>query len=678
MVMCPMFTADCLTGHKPTSVIKKVSVLPRLTLVPLSNLLSKWLSGLIFILMCAVLWMPTASHANSVDGSFEGVTFKTPALADPERLITLSVKPTKVMLGEPVTVTIEGAHRDNLFAELDWTRFEAHFVLYDIDRNSERIKVTLYPLQAGFLTIKKQTVGRMFLPDIVVKVATNPEVLVKWSKPIEEAVCNATTTLENSLDNPSDKHPDFSQTSGLPTLYAHQQFAWKAEVQVKDTAHNITYEARTPAVNPSINTYLEPQAIESQASFFGEFTEYVGAESAAKGSTEKRSDKSTSRGTNQHSNQATAKTETLVASYEVKEWPEFVTQEVLLHSPVVVVKNRTNRRWYFFDRPSRVALTPLPRFLPMTTPVGQIEWQSELVDKTATVGELSYWRWQLTGSGMTEAYLNSVAHQLVAQIPHNPRIEWLADSRDSQMTFTKEGVQSVLTLRLPYRIHQPGLVTLPVLELRYFNPGTAKLEVLLSPTVKRLALPVWMIWLGQWLLLLVVGLMTFIGLLALKQAWLNWGLQRAIQNATSLEPLWQALVDWRQNQTDQAWLVLKSSQKAQQQTTSNDVYGVGVDEQSLGQWAEWYRQRFGDCAHFTALLNELNRLRYARPAANIDETNADKSDQAWQKAAKLAQAWSQTLKWWKVPLVTRWTSLSFIKESLKRVTTGLTKKSMKS
>ena len=518
------------------------------------------------------------------------ITVSTPPLEDANRLITLSIKPTEVMLGESVIVTIVGEHRANLFTGLDWQRFEQNFVLYNVDSDSERIKVTLYPLQSGLLKIKGQTAGRMVLPDIDIKVTPNPEVSVTWFGP---------------------------NSTNITALYAHQQVVWKAEVQVTDTAHKVTYEQRAPAINSSVTTHLQSLPVDSQATSFGGVKE----------------------------NQAgmpSAKTETLVASYEVKEWQNSEPQKVLLHSPAVIVKNRSNRRWYFFDKPSSVILNPLPSFLSLTVPVGTMEWRNEPVDKIPTVGDLHYWSWQLQGKGLTQAYMNSVAHQLVAQIGHNPQIEWLSDSRESSMSFTHEGVQSVLSLRLPYRVTQPGLVTLPALQLRYFNPQSETLEVILHPETTLLALPTWIVWMGQWLLLMLCFLVIFMGLLSIKQAWLNWRLQQLIKQATSVNALWQGLIDWRQNQSYQAWSILKWPKNSVNKMSSNDVTKHCIAQQSLGHWSQWYVERFGDSEAFAELLKELNFMLYARH----DQIGAEE----WQRLSKKAHSWSQALSWWKMPL----------------------------
>jgi len=518
------------------------------------------------------------------------ITFSTPSLADMNRLITLSIKPTEVMLGKPVTVTIVGEHRANLFAGLDWQRFEQNFVLYDVDSNSERIKVIFYPLASGLLKIKGQTAGRMVLPDIDIKVTPNPEVSINWFGP------NSTTNSTSST-----------------SLYAHQQAVWRAEVQVTDRAHKVTYEQRESAINSSVRTYLQDLPVDSQATFMGGVNEdQAGA--------------------------PTGKTETLVASYEVKEWQTSEPQKVLLHSPVVVVKNRSNRRWYFFDKPSSVILKPLPNFLPLTVPVGTIEWQSEPTDKILTEGDLHYWTWRLQGKGLTQAYMNSVAHQLVAQIGYSRQIEWLSDSTETSMKFTREGMLSALTLRLPYRVTQPGLVSLPALQLRYFNPQTERLEVILHPETTVLALPAWIVWIGEWLLLMLSVLVIFIGLLTVKQAWLNWRLQQVIKQATSVDALWQGLINWRRNQSYQAWSILKWSQNSADKMPSQDV-----SKQSLGHWAHWYVERFGDSLEFVELMKELNFMLYARH----DQVGSEE----WQRLSKKAHSWSQALRWWKVPLI---------------------------
>lgn len=527
------------------------------------------------------------------------ITVSTPPLEDVSRLITLSIKPTAVMLGEPVTVTIEGEHRANLFAGLDWKRFEQDFVLYDVDSDSERIKVTLYPLQSGLLKIKGQTAGRMVLPDIGIKVTPNPEVSVRWFGP---------RSTENLTTNPTN----------ITSLYAHQQAVWRAEVQVKDAAHKVTYEQRAPAINSSVTTYLQSLPVDSQTTLFdGVKANQAGVPSA--------------------------KTETLVASYEVKDWQDSVPQKVILHSPVVVVKNRSNRRWYFFDKPSSVILKPLPNFLPLTVPVGTINWQSEPTDKINTVGDLHYWTWRLQGKGLTQAYMNSVAHQLVAQIGHNPQIEWLSDSQETSMDFTREGMLSTLSLRLPYRVTQAGLVVLPALQLRYFNPQSEILEVTLHPEATVLALPAWIVWIGQWLLLMGLLLITFIALLTIKQAWLNWRLQQVIQQVSSVDSLWQGLVEWRQNQSYQAWSILKWPQSVEGKMASQDVSKQSFAQQTLAHWSQWYVERFGESEEFFELLKELNFMLYAKQ----EQIGTDD----WQRLSKKAQSWSQALSWWKMPLI---------------------------
>ncbi len=550
----------------------------------------RWLQSGVVALVIASLSYSTFSVAQST-ATGGVITVSTPALEDVSRLITLSIKPTEVVLGESVTVTIVGEHRANLFEELDWQKFEKNFVIYDIDRDSERIKVTLYPLQSGLLPIKGQTAGRMILPDIQLKVTPNPEVSISWFGP---------STAPNAI----------SPSSAV--LYAHQQAVWKAEVLVKDTAHKVTYEQRASVINSSVTTYLQNLPVDSQASVFGDIKE----------------------------NQAgapTGKKETLVASYEVKDWQAPAPKKVLLHSPIVIVKNRSNRRWYFFDKPRSVVLKPLPNFLPLTVPVGTIEWQSEPVDKLHAAGDLHYWTWQLQGKGLTKAYMNSVAHQLVAQIGHDEQIEWLSDSREMTMRFTREGLQSTLILRLPYRVMQAGLITLPTLQLRYFNPQTEKLEVILHPEATVLALPAWIVWVGQWLLLMLFGVLVFISLLSIKQAWLNWRLKRVIQQADSVELLWQGLIDWRQNQSYQAWSVLNWPQNSVEKMDTLDIA-----KQSLDHWSQWYIERFGHCEEFAELIKALNFILYARH----EKIGPDD----WQSLSNRAKSWSQTLSWWQMPM----------------------------
>jgi hypothetical protein len=254
-----------------------------------------------------------------------------------------------------------------------------------------------------------------------------------------------------------------------------------------------------------------------------------------------------------------------------------------------------------------------------------------------SVEALNYWTWQIQGVGLSDSSLQSIAYQLITQIPYDEKIEWLSDSREIESHLTAEGLLSTLSLRLPYRIKQPGLVTLPALQLRYFDPQNGKLAVISSSPITILALPAWLVWILQWIALLGVLVLSFAGLWSLKQIWINRQLQQDIRQAQSVDVLWQALLDWRQKQSYQAWSFLPWRESAE--TGSLDAV---LAAQSLDQWLQWYTQQFGQNEEFTVLIEQLNTLLYARQ----DQFD---TEEAWHVLSNRAQAWSQALRWWQMP-----------------------------
>ncbi|GKT11400.1 MAG: hypothetical protein ISEC1_P0364 [Thiomicrorhabdus sp.] len=371
-------------------------------------------------------------------------------------------------------------------------------------------------------------------------------------------------------------------------LYIHQNAVWKALVMLKNIANRATYEQRSIQINRSVITHLEPLPVEA-----------VEAEQG--------------------------KIEILVASYEVKDWQGHTAKGVVLQSPVVTVKNTTNQRWYFFDSPLPVYLNPLPSFLPMSVAVGEVEWSSKPLNTWQITGDLNHWAWQLKGKGLTKAYLNSIAHQLVSQIPHNPNIEWLSDSREITTEFTNEGLQSVLNLRLPYRVTQAGLINFPQLQLHFFNPKTGMLISRVQAKTSLLAIPIWIIWLVQWVLLLSGLWISLLVMLSFKQAWLNRKLKREIKQSKDIHSLWSAMTKWRCQQIK--GVKLEATKECP------------IDTQSTGQWAHWHKIQFGHSDEFENLVETLNQALYA-PVQSTQQQHSD-----WLSIQQQALLWAETLPW---------------------------------
>lgn len=294
------------------------------------------------------------------------------------------------------------------------------------------------------------------------------------------------------------------------TLYAQQNTSWKATVWVQNSANKITLAA-PKKVNQPINYSIQtsPITIASPVT----------------------------------SHKSNGKTETFIANYTIPTRDSHTF--IKLDSPVVVIKNPSNQKWYFFDHPITATLQPLPQFLPATVTVGQLHITPSPLAALQEQGMLYNWTWQLTGQGMQAPQLKQLANQLIEQIPYDPAIAWLTHSQQVTTQWTDQGIQTVLTLRLPYRTTQLGWTYFPALNIAFFNPNTGKLSSFSLPSQPRITLPSSVIWIGKG----VGSLFVFIALFLLfnflqkhlKRLWLKQQLIQKIQQANHATELWHAL-----------------------------------------------------------------------------------------------------------------------------------------
>jgi len=454
----------------------------------------------------------------------------------------VKIYPKSIMLGERLTLTINGNAALRDFDKLDLTELKKRFAINEVDVSSDQIRLRLYPISAGLLEIPEIKTGAIHIPLTPIEVRPNPDVKLLWQAP-----------KANS--------------------YQSENLLWNVTVKLKNDANQARFQVRE---NPNWQVNLNPQPV----------LETLDAQ--------------------------TGKTAVLVANYQFEGGDDFgVTQTATNHvieSPAVVVKNTTNRRWLFFDQPHTINVLPLPSFLPVNVAVGSLQLQTESEGVFKVSGDLNYWVWQLEGLGVDELVLQNMAHQLIGQMAHNETLEWLSESREAETTITEQGLNSALTVRLPYRIIQAGLFTLPELNLRYFDVETGKLISQTFTAHTQFAMPIWLLWMLQWLGLIIVLTLLYGALWQIKQAWLNWQLRQAIQKASNPQQLIEAMFKWQTKQS-------KVSRPA-----------------SLKQFQDWYENRFGASELLQDLISSLNERLYA---PSISETN-------WPVMKQQASDWSKT------------------------------------
>lgn len=93
------------------------------------------------------------------------------------------IYPKEVMLGNPVTWILSGNEIESDYEKLDLTELKKQFVIYDIDGHSDRLRIRLYPVKTGNLTLPEMKSGRLHVKPTLIKVLKNPEVTVSWQVP---------------------------------------------------------------------------------------------------------------------------------------------------------------------------------------------------------------------------------------------------------------------------------------------------------------------------------------------------------------------------------------------------------------------------------------------------------------------------------------------------------------
>lgn len=405
---------------------------------------------------------------------------------------------------------------------------------------------------------------------------------------------------------------EWSAPSG--PIYAAQNVSWTARVSLLNAANQVSFKAPDSTLwNVSVEKYPVREEV------------YASEEQGKPG-----------------------KRVWLASNYRLG--AEAIGNQFEVESPAVVVRNASNQRWLFFDKPIRLTLNPLPRFLPVTQVIGKVEFSSDGADGLHESGDLRHWVWNLEAQGISVADLQNLAYQLIAQIGHDPQIEWLTESYQAQQSMTEAGLKSRLQVRVPYRVLESGLFRLPALQVRYFDPSSGKLKIQAVASDWGLAIPAWISWLAQWFALLVTLFVVFSGLWLFKQAWLNWKLRRAIAQAQSLPQLLEAMFVW---QNQQAWSLGKSEAMA-----SHLVVNSELKTNSLGQFLIWYQARFGVSDALQTLVSKLDVSLYSR----VGEASVS----SMSEFQTHAQSWAR-----QIPLITKNQALSLLQMGVRPVLKAL-------
>ncbi len=390
--------------------------------------------------------------------------------------------------------------------------------------------------------------------------------------------------------------------SPKPVLYSQQIVSWRASVQVQDSTFKVLYNTQQHNKNQDIEVSLAEQSVSRAELDSGAIHQ-------------------------------------LVAAYAM---PGYLKAErKTLYSPVVEVKNFSNKRWKFFDASKQIQIKPLPSFLPLSASVGVIDWQVEPNGWVYQAGKLHYWKWHLSVENLSVDYLKSAAYQLLGQLANAENIHFLSESMESEQDFNEQGMVSSLEINIPYRVESAGWTHFPELSLRYFDPNSGRVEQLRTDGHLAFGLPSWLIWILQWLVLTVALVSLFALLLLIKQSWQNRRFKLAIKQALREEnagaAVWRSMLEWQLAHRDWKinWRGLTNGNKPFWQRILLTVE-PHPSKGSFQQWQDWYQSFYANSAELDELMAALNTHFYAQTHTKDLSVQTQTTDERIRLAA---QAW---------------------------------------
>ncbi len=117
----------------------------------------------------------------------------------------------------------------------------------------------------------------------------------------------------------------------------------------------------------------------------------------------------------------------------------------------------------------------LPSYLPPTIPVGKVTIKSESVNTNILqTNSLSYWNISINGAFNNAYNLPPV----LRQIKSNKKIKFLPGNSERHTKSSDSTLFSSANYSIPFKALQSGVVTLPKIEIQYFDPDDAMLKII--------------------------------------------------------------------------------------------------------------------------------------------------------------------------------------------------------
>jgi len=257
--------------------------------------------------------------------------------------------------------------------------------------------------------------------------------------------------------------------------------------------------------------------------------------------------------------------------------------------PAVVYRHDGVITHRFFPPTIDLDVRPLPTYLPVTTPVGDISVETRLEGPVYVKNNISFITLRLRGDGNVDQHVAKILGQLnssndIRMYPPQPE--------------AAAGEPGATIYRVPFTPLASGLLQLPTLRLQYFDPETGTLRTRNVTLGAALALSLWLLWSAAILALVVL-------VIALRYALRR--LNRLLHRHRGYR---DALRQLRAASTPQDLRAAFTAIAHAENWSAN---------LTLAQWSQHWETC---CAHLPAALEQVTRLQeslYGRRPANLEE-----------------------------------------------------------
>lgn len=248
-----------------------------------------------------------------------------------------------------------------------------------------------------------------------------------------------------------------------------------------------------------------------------------------------------------------------------------------------------SRKQYFFPV-SIIKIKPLPLYLPPTIPVGKVSIHSSFDQATFLAAILStdslhYWNLTLKGN-MSNSYR---LPPVLRQIKPNNKISFLAINSTRTVNALDDQLVSQVSHSIPFKALSSGLLSLPEIQLQYFDPASGKIKTILHQPHRLLVLNLF------WKSVIVIMLLSLL-------AWLIFVIYKKAQKIKHSRLKYQQAISLLNEQKN-----TRAIREAIRLIASAEYWVKNI---TLTQWCEMWSGKYKTGMDFKALCKALSDALY--------------------------------------------------------------------